>query len=345
MPCPTLPRCARPKGRGFTLIELLVVIAIIAILAAILLPALARAREAARRASCQSNLKQFGIIFAMYSGENKDRFPPLMPFANPGGVPIFAAPDPDEVYPDYLNDLAISVCPSDSKADGTGDFVAMRVPDGAEIPEHLEAAQELQDEELRKRSVRYFLAAMLGRSYWYHGYAIADVEDFYGMWNGLGTLAPVQPAPLNPPPEGVRPVQPMPVFLKDWSEDVALEEGKKLPWTAIHGTGFGADEEASGSVMRLRNGIERFLITDINNPAAGQAGQSTIVVMFDTFGSFADAEDAAGGVVFNHLPGGCNVLFMDGHVEFVRYMAKFPIVDDSDNNYGLPRAVGHYGLG
>ncbi|MBI5833849.1 MAG: DUF1559 domain-containing protein [Armatimonadetes bacterium] len=65
----------RAQRRGFTLIELLVVIAIIAILAAILFPVFAKAREKARTASCQSNMKQLGVAFVQYAQDYDETLP------------------------------------------------------------------------------------------------------------------------------------------------------------------------------------------------------------------------------------------------------------------------------
>ena len=69
---PSKPRNGARLRLGFTLIELLVVIAIIAILAALLLPALSSAKQRAKRIQCVSNLKQWGLAFHMYAGDNND---------------------------------------------------------------------------------------------------------------------------------------------------------------------------------------------------------------------------------------------------------------------------------
>ncbi len=91
---------------GFTLIELLVVIAIIAILAAILFPAFARARENARRASCQSNMKQIGLGFMQYTQDYDERWP----YRNAAGNMIWW---PNQIMP-YVKSTQIFACPSDS---------------------------------------------------------------------------------------------------------------------------------------------------------------------------------------------------------------------------------------
>jgi prepilin-type N-terminal cleavage/methylation domain-containing protein/prepilin-type processing-associated H-X9-DG protein len=97
------------RNRGFTLIELLVVIAIIAILAAILFPVFAKAREKARTASCQSNLKQIATAGQMYCQDYDETTPGHGCVWNTGaGETCYAA----KLYP-YIKNTQVFTCPSD----------------------------------------------------------------------------------------------------------------------------------------------------------------------------------------------------------------------------------------
>ena len=146
--------------KGFTLIELLVVIAIIAILAALLMPALARAREEARKAACKSNEHAVGVAVTLYRNANKGSFPARGPtnakclggmfpefaesqgiFDCPGGTTVACSYDPSELAvdnSDYTLDPTINANSGQLRV-----FYGDREGSAAKLNNHSEGANAL----------------------------------------------------------------------------------------------------------------------------------------------------------------------------------------------------------
>ena len=108
-------RCSKS---GFTLVGLLVIIAILGILAAMLLPALAGAKKKAQRINCVNNLKQSGIAFRIWEGDNDDKYPMDVPAAKGGTKEFTTGADTFRHFQVMSNELStpkILVCPADTR--------------------------------------------------------------------------------------------------------------------------------------------------------------------------------------------------------------------------------------
>jgi type II secretory pathway pseudopilin PulG len=114
----------KSSNRGFTLVALLVILAVIAILAAMLLPALARSKNKARDISCVNNLKQCGLAFRIWEGDNGDKYPMDIAVAK-GGTLEYGDSGAGtfhhfQVMSNELSTPKILICPADTRTAAGG---------------------------------------------------------------------------------------------------------------------------------------------------------------------------------------------------------------------------------
>ena len=324
------------QTRGFTRIELLVVIGIIVILAALLVPALAPPREPERQESCANNLRQFGQIFAMYASETRgEMWPPAQQrYLRHNSEPLgFKG---EALYPDYWTDVNLKICPSDERAQadewGMDDDLQAQLD---EMLQHQEQ-QGIADTEVCQFTIDAFLSHPV--SYIYMPVAtktisqLVDAGDALYQWGEVleedGLVfdeGEVQECAAGRTGFGA-----VEVFFDKGMGDLPMSDIRPMGGRYVDRSDYSVDDDGASlpdTYYRLRHGVTRFFHVYFGGPtAAGREGHN-IAVMWCAWGPEmeADGPRTEEQLTFNHTPPGSNVLFMDGHVRFIRYNEAYPI--------------------
>ncbi len=257
--------------------EFCVVMVLCGVFLLLLLPSCTQFSANKRKAQCVVQLKQIGLMLQAYASEHQGVYPPIQRRIGAGcskkNTSVFMMDGPS-MYPEYLNDPALLLCPDDTT--GKRDFER--------------GAWEGASGE--------FDPCLLGNlSYVYMGWSM--------------------------PPESIMPGTPESFFsaycktlsgimrngaIEDLDADftVDLEDGKSF------------------TVRRLGDGASSYKQSE-RSSQVGNGGdiRAQIPVMFDNFGIVPPGTNST-IIMFNHLPGGSNVLYLDGHVEFAQFPTEFP---------------------
>ncbi len=292
------------RKRGFTFVELLVAVAILGLLASLLIPAMARSREASARALCQANLKQLGSIFLMYAEENKGLYPRMhgdQPFGNraaatgcdPNSLQDNSAFSPymPALAPDYMTDAGILLCPSSTTA---------------HEPNPLRMVRDAGDGQCEYTG----LITNGDHSYIYFGYLLDNVDEI----KTRDEIAEAGPGQLQALLTYMLPA----LFNRNPRDDERFDRDANLKEVGLDGLGLG--NTGSDTVYRLRTGVVRYVNESAMERSFLAITERNLPIMWDIIG-----RNASGGNVYNHAPEGCNVLYLDGHVDFTHYAGRFPV--------------------
>jgi prepilin-type processing-associated H-X9-DG protein len=276
-----------------------VVIAILALLVVGLVQLLERAREHRHRVACQENLRQIGLAFKMYAQDWDGMYPPKKRVLSPGDTKkdrfdpvspegirtLHLVPEALSIYPEYLTDLSVFICPSEPAA----------------------SALQTEWQEIEKSggetiAVCDFIDKC---SYDYTGYVACT-----GYYDGTFVKADAQFLGLILATQWLH--------WQDFDSDIVFPEGFRENFNTL-------GSRHNGTIYRLREGIGQLMVTD---PAAGpqiEDAASRCAVMWDKVYGLWFFEWSGGMRLVDRLPAGGNVLFLDGHVEFVEFPGEFPM--------------------